>query len=158
MPTCGSCKQQGQTIEHIRSCYEQKRTLLATVEVTGLAKQYVEQKDFRPMALVNEVPASRYAVEADGEIKFYEVRIGKPGTKWDGYRFVDHLVGAPGDWQRYPVKGQPRKELLATIAQDAKAHAVAFSKHFTICAACGSPLSDAESMARGLGPVCAEKF
>lgn len=158
MATCGSCKAQGQTVEHIKSCYANKRSAIATVEVTGFAKEYIEQKDFRPMALNLDLPASKYALHNDDGLKFYEVRVGKAGTRWDGFRFVDHLVGHPGDWARYPVKGVARKEVLADIAQHPRESAVLFSAEFTICAVCGSPLSDPESLARGLGPVCAERF
>lgn len=158
MATCGSCKKEGQTVEHIKECYAAKRGAVVTVEVTGLAKQYVEQKDFRPMALSLDIPAAYYALETPEGIKFFQVRIGKPGTKWDGFRFVDRLVGHPGDFQKYPVKGAPRKDFLALVAQDPKAHSLLFAKHFTVCGVCGSPLTDPESMALGLGPVCAGRF
>lgn len=49
MPTCGSCKQRGQTVEHVKACYEARRRGVTTVELQGAAKRYVEQ--FRPMAL-----------------------------------------------------------------------------------------------------------
>lgn len=159
MPTCGSCKQEGQTVEHVRECYAAKRASVATVEVTGLAKEYVESRDFRPMALNIEVPASKYALPDGDDVAFFEIRIGKPGTRWDGFRFVDRLVGHPGDWMRYPVKGQARKDVLAAITSiGAKESAILFSKRFTVCAVCGSPLSDPESMERGLGPVCVGRF
>lgn len=157
MPTCGNCKREGQSIEHIRSCYAAARSGVTTApEVTGLAKKYAE--DFKPMAFMNTLPASCYALETPEGLKFYEIQIGKAGTKWDGYRFVSHLVGAPGQWRKFPVKGKAREELLAEISVDARAAAVRYSRHFTVCAVCGSPLSDPESVARGLGPVCAQRF
>lgn len=155
MATCGSCKQEGQTVEHVRECYAAKRSSVATMEVSGLAKQYVESRDFKPMALT--VPDSKYAIEeVSGAITFYEVRTGT--KKWSHMQFVDRLVGAPGDWQKYPVKGEAKRRVMETIDTDPKAAAIAFSKHFTVCAVCGSPLSDPESMAAGLGPICAKRF
>lgn len=160
MATCGNCKQQGQTVEHIKYCFAEKHgtTLLATEEkpaVEGFAKAYVESRDYRPMVLT--LPDSKYAlVNSEGVIVFYEVKTGK--GKWDGMQFLDRLVGAPGDWQRYPVKGQAKAQTMMLLNMDAKASAILFSKHFTICAVCGSPLSDPESVARGLGPICAERF
>lgn len=159
MPTCGNCKLQDQTVEHIRGCYATARgTVTQAPVLTGLAKRYAD--DFKPMAMgkLSDLPASKYALETDDGLKFYEVQIGKKGGRWDGYRFVTHLVGAPGTWAEYPVKGAAREAVLMEILKDPKAAAVRFSKHFTVCAACGSPLSDPESMERGLGPVCAEKF
>lgn len=156
MPTCGACKLEGQTVEHVRNCYADQRGGVATVAVEGAAARYAD--NFKPMALLREVPASHYALETPDGLKFYEVRIGRSGTRWDGFRFVDHLVGAPGGWVCYPVRGAARHELLAELLVDPREAAVRYSREFTVCAACGSPLSDADSIARGLGPVCAERF
>ena len=156
MPKCGNCKQDGMTVEHVRECYSNRFTSVATATVGDSVVKYAE--NFKPMAFMKDLPASKYALDTPEGMKFYEIQIGKPGTKWDGYRFVSHLVGAPGDWMKYPVKGQARTELLAEISVDAREAAVRFSLNFTVCAVCGSPLSDPESMARGLGPVCAERF
>jgi len=144
MATCGSCKEQGQSIEHIRNCYASKKTSVAILD--------------RPMALETPtVPDSKYALyDGQGKIIFYEVRTGK--GKWAHMQFLDHLVGHPGDWMRYPVKGETKRQLLLDIDMNPKAAAVRFGKHFTVCAACGSPLSDPESIAAGVGPVCATRF
>lgn len=158
MAICGNCKAPSQTVEHIKECYAHARSTVRTIEITGFAKNYVEQRDFHPMALSLDLPASKYALHDEDGLKFYDVRIGKAGTRWDGFRFVDRLVGHPGDWARYPIKGEARKSVLADIAQHPRESAVLFSTEFTVCAVCGSPLSDPESLARGLGPVCAERF
>ena len=154
MPTCGSCKLEGQTVEHVKICYEQKRATI-TADVTGFAQTYVQSSDFRPMALV--LPDSKYArVGIDGQLRFYEVRTGK--GKWAGFQFLDLLVGAPGEWRKLPIKGEEKKAVLAALGTDPKAAAVLYSKEFTVCAVCGSPLSDPESLATGLGPICARRF
>ena len=159
MATCGNCKQTDQTVEHVKSCYAERfSTTTADVEVKGFAKHYVESKDFRPMALA-EVPDSNYAVVGDdGVPKFYEVKHGKKGGKWENFQFVSLLVGAPGDWNKYPVKGADRKGVLALLAEDPKKFALAYSREHVRCAACNSPLSDPESLERGFGPYCAERF
>jgi len=160
MAKCGSCQQEGMTVEHIKQCYAAKYSTLTqeAPKVSPIAQRYVESKDFRPMALSLDVPASQYCLERDGELKFYRVRIGKAGTRWDGFRFVDLLIGHPGDWQKRPLKGIERKAVLEAIAANPQEAAVRFSKEFTICAVCGSPLSDQESLERGLGPICAGRF
>ena len=157
MPTCGHCKQPNQTIEHIRGCAAQQRVMIDTQGVTGMAKKYVESRDFKPMALAH-LPESKYALEVKGELRFYEVTYGKPGTKWDGALFIDHLVGHPGDWSKRHLRKEEYREVKKALQNDPLGAAVRFSKEFTVCAACGSPLSDEESRARGLGPICAEKF
>jgi hypothetical protein len=144
MPTCGNCKQQGQSIEHIRGCYAAKKSSVAVLD--------------RPMALeTSTVPDSKYAMlDVTGKIVFYEVSTGK--GKWSHMQFVSRLVGHPGDFMKYPVKGESKRQVLLAIGADAKSAAVAFGKHFTVCAACGSPLSDPDSIAAGMGPVCATRF
>jgi hypothetical protein len=52
MATCGKCHESGQTVEHIRACYQASgSTVVAEVEVSHFALQYVEGRDFKPMAL-----------------------------------------------------------------------------------------------------------
>jgi len=161
MATCGYCKAEGQSIEHVKACAQEHNVKLAApVKVSGLAKSYVEKKvsqssDYKPMAL--SIPDSKYALyNGQGKIIFFEVRTGK--GKWAGFQFLDRLVGAPGDWQHFPVKGAEKSEIMKDLDMNPKAAAIRFSKHFTVCAVCGSPLSDPESMAAGLGPICAKRF
>lgn len=156
MPTCGSCKAEHQPISHIRECYESKRGSLATLEVSGFAQQYVESRDFKPMAL--DVPDSKYAMNRphDGVLEFFEVRTGK--GKWAGFQFLDRLIGSPGDWRKAAIKGLEKRTILEQISEDPKAAAVRYSREFTVCAVCSSPLSDPESVASGLGPICARRF
>ena len=143
MPTCGNCKTEGQTIDHIKACYANKGGV-AVME--------------KPMALeIPTVPESKYALyDGQGKIIFYEVKTGK--GKWSHMQFVDRLVGHPGDWMRYPVKGKAKADVLLGLDMNPKEAAVRFGKHFTICACCGAPLSDPDSIAAGVGPVCATRF
>lgn len=164
MAICGICKQD-ESIEHVRehfkSFYAAKQTALATPEVTGFAKSYVESKDFKPMAtapVTHEVPDSNYALKDDAGYHFYRVRHGKAGTKWEKFAFVDHLIGHPGDFLPRPVKGGSRQAVLNLLAQDPKGAAKLFADEAHACAVCGSALSDQESLERGLGPVCAKRF
>jgi hypothetical protein len=159
MATCGCCKAQGQTVDHIKSCYETRRA--APIEVSPFVQAYVASRDFQPMATATtpwgNVPDSKFALVIKGNIQFYEVRTGSKG-KWKGFRFLDRLVGHPGDWARYPVQGSEKKAVMAQIAEDPKAAASSYGKHFTLCGVCNSPLSDPESVAAGIGPVCATRF
>jgi len=107
-----------------------------------------------------KVPESKYAlVRPNGELGFCEVRNGKKNTKWESFQFVDILIGAPGDWRRIPAKGEQRKQILNLLEQDGyKNAALRYSEKHVRCAACESPLSDAESLARGFGPICILRF
>lgn len=159
MPTCANCKQQNQTIDHIKTCFDEHYAGLKTAEVTGLAADYIalrQATDFKPMALSPYIPISKYALSDEDGLAFYEVTNGT--GKWDGIQFLSRLYGAPGDWRRIPMKGFEKRKVMALILEDARGAAVRYSKEFTVCAACGSPLSDPQSRERGLGPVCWSRF
>jgi len=161
MPTCGNCKSEGQTIEHIRGCYASKGTTVSVIEhpedtLSGFVTNYVESRDYVPMALAGSVPDSYYALDTPAGLHFYRVKTGK--GKWAGFQFVDRLIGHPGDFLRTPVRGANRKAVLNLIGQDAEGAAVLFSRKFQVCAVCQSPLTDPLSLERGLGPICAERF
>jgi hypothetical protein len=149
---CGHCKTEGVDLTHVRAC-SQGTTITAVVP--DFTTSYVEKRDFKPMALT--LPASKYALErAEGPV-FYEIQYGKKG-RWDGFLFLNRLVGHPGDWKRVAVKGAAKDHILEEIGQDHKAAIVAFGHLFTVCAMCSSPLSDADSIARGVGPICEAKI
>lgn len=151
MATCGKCQATGVDVAHVRACF----SVSAHVPVPTTPKR----ADYSSTANPGEfVPDSDYAlVKTDGTYIFYRVRRGKKG-KWAGFVFVDQLVGSQGDWAKYPVKGQNKDQVLRSLASDPHGHALAFSREHGVCACCGSPLSDADSIARGFGPVCAQRF
>lgn len=163
MVTCGNCHETNQTVEHVKTCYKQRYTTLASTPVvaSGFAKTYAEARDFQPMATATkapDVPDSHYAIETAQGLVFYRVRTGKKKDKWEGFQFVDRLTGAPGDWRSTPVMKGDRHAVLNALSQDPKAAAVRYSHEFTQCAVCGSPLSDPVSREMGLGPICAKRF
>jgi hypothetical protein len=47
---------------------------------------------------------------------------------------------------------------LRTLSVDREAAFVAFGKRTGICGCCGAELTNAESIARGIGPICAGKY
>jgi hypothetical protein len=47
---------------------------------------------------------------------------------------------------------------IVAVAADPEAAAVAYGKRFGQCACCGKELTNAESIERGIGPVCATKY
>lgn len=147
---CGKCGATGQTVAQIRACYGVATGTVLTKAPTAAPKVAT------PTA-TTEIPESKYALaRADGTVIFYDVTHGK--KKWEGYTFVSHLVGHPGTWATYPVKGAAKAEVLSRIAADPKAAALLYSTTFTVCACCGAPLSDPESLAAGFGPVCVLRF
>lgn len=53
---------------------------------------------------------------------------------------------------------QETKDLVARVGADPLAAAVAHGKATGQCSCCGRELTDPESIARGIGPICAEKY
>jgi hypothetical protein len=105
-----------------------------------------------PPAATN-VPEGRYAVRADdNSVGFFLVQKGT--GKWDGYTFLKRQAGD----EELPVKGAARGQIMAAIEKNPKAAAVLYGTELGVCGMCGKALTDPESRAIGIGPVCATKF
>lgn len=111
---------------------------------------------------LSKIPSGMYAVP-DGNTRL-KVCIAKPHQgKWAGWIFVSD--GATyGQNQRYGAQkpdgryqGQIRSQ-LALIAHDPAAASAAYGKLTGRCGICGRPLENEESVARGIGPVCAGRL
>ena len=103
-----------------------------------------------------DVPAGRYAIEEpDGSTTFWKVDRPDSG-KWAGYTFVKMLVASPSGLVENAVRNKARREaVLAAVAQAGVAESSRlFGKRLGVCGVCGSPLTNEESRARGIGPVC----
>src|SRR4051794_7937643 len=108
---CGKCGHTHDSVAGVKACYGVKTALSA-----------------KPMALSPKVPASKYALANlpghANALTFFEVQHGKPRTKWQGFVFVSRLVGHPGSFVKYPVKGDAKALVLAALAADPKAAAL----------------------------------
>lgn len=116
-----------------------------------------------------DLPLCKYIVTGDqGQRVHLEVV-----ERRNGARFVNVLIGAPGDWRRQNVSYSTQRTLAAKIRDAAytdhvgrqhlhgpEAAAVRFSREHQVCAACLSPLSDESQPGYrvGLGPVCRTRF
>lgn len=111
---------------------------------------------------LSALPAGRYAVPG-GDTRL-KVRIDKPDEgRWAGWIFVKDAAeygygkrygkAAPGQ----PYRGEIQAELAAILADPAGA-AAAYGHLTSRCGICNRPLEDPDSVARGIGPVCATKF
>lgn len=101
------------------------------------------------------VPAGRYALTTEGQTTFYQVDRPTQG-RWDGWTFLN-LIHAGGSRIR-PVKGAERGRVLALIAQDHAAASRAYGQHTGVCGVCSRTLTNPESVAAGIGPVCASRL
>jgi hypothetical protein len=107
-------------------------------------------------ALEAQVPAGRYAIRSadTGTVRFY--RVDKPTKgRWAGRTFVK--VQASDDL--FPIYGaRERAEVLRAIAADVRAASVLYGRELGRCGVCGRTLTDEQSRAEGIGPVCASKL
>lgn len=110
---------------------------------------------------LRSLPDGRYAVpNGDTRLKVLINRSDDP--KWEGFIFVSDAA-AYGQRQKYGMQAAGRmyrgkiEEQLRTILSNPKAATVAYGRLTNHCGCCGKPLEDVESVARGIGPVCAKK-
>lgn len=113
---------------------------------------------------LDNVPNSKYALATNtlrpylvnttlaGDLLFVEVRTFKDR------KYLRRLHGAPGNFTRSRFSAADGVQIITQIAADPAAAALAFSVAYTCCACCLAPLTDEESRARGLGPICAKRF
>jgi hypothetical protein len=128
----------------------------ASAWIDRMISKEAELKAARPAAPTTaaEVPDGRYAVEEDGTLKFFHIRNGKANTRWAGFVFVD--IQASDD--TYPLKDRARKaRVLASIAADLETAARRYGQELGVCGRCGRTLTDEESRAYGIGPICRDK-
>lgn len=103
--------------------------------------------------------AGKYAVpNGDTRLKV-QIDQGKAGTKWANFTFVKDGA-AYGQQKRYGMqkpgatyKGEITEALRAILA-DPLAAMAAYGHLTSTCGMCGRPLEDAQSVARGIGPIC----
>jgi len=50
------------------------------------------------------------------------------------------------------------KDRIVEVATDPKQAAIAYGQKFGACSVCGRALTDGDSISRGIGPICAEKY
>lgn len=111
---------------------------------------------------LTSLPSGHYAISGGDTRLKLRIDNVKQG-KWAGWVFVKD--GAEyGQGQRY---GSQRpgglyqgkvSDALAAILNDPKAAVAAYGHLTGTCGVCGHHLEDADSIARGIGPVCNKKF
>jgi hypothetical protein len=69
-------------------------------------------------------------------------------------------LGKVAGGKLFPVRdcSAEAADRIVAVASDPAAAAIAYGKKFGACSVCNRELSDETSVARGIGPVCAEKF
>ena len=90
---------------------------------------------------------------ATGKRHFYQVDAPTEG-KWKGYTFLTELhIGGSDNGERSIRNRDEREEILQTIAADDEALA-RYGRETGTCGVCHRTLTDPESVALGIGPIC----
>lgn len=96
----------------------------------------------------NEVPAGRYAVDAEnGELRFYHV--WRPKGNPSVYRL--YVLHGPDS---SPVHFKAQMPIMAKIAADVRGAAIRYGREIKACSNCGRRLTNRISRELGIGPVC----
>lgn len=148
------------TAESVRSMERRQASKL----IDSLKRAPVKKAGRGEESPIPDVPAGRYAVylarggpqENDHELLF--VQVDKPNEgKWAGRTFVNQLIGAPGDYRRQRMSAMKEARVMTRIAANPEEAALRYGKESGVCGVCRSPLTNENSLARGIGPICAGK-
>lgn len=106
------------------------------------------------------IPAGRYAIVGkDGStVRMYRVSYGTAG-KWKGFRFIVRLRADGGHtFQEDRIADAAhRAAIFAYLTAHTEECAARYGHLTNHCGMCNRVLSDPESIARGIGPICAGK-
>lgn len=99
------------------------------------------------------VPAGRYAVQIEDRLVFFKVDAPTEG-RWAGYTFVEQQLS--DEFVR--VHRAFQRKLLEQLRRDGFAKAsMVYGRELGVCGVCSRTLTNEESRAAGIGPVCREK-
>lgn len=99
---------------------------------------------------IPEVPAGHYALDVDGVVKFYLVEVSKSG-------FVTCYVQASDDFHK--LHFTPMVDVLkAIVAVTPLEASKLYGRTIGKCGKCHRTLTDPDSIAAGIGPICAGKL
>jgi hypothetical protein len=143
------------------------------------ALKFMQKKEKAKIDNWPEVPAGRYALydagpddvpgaysyvdrqdlvkPSYGQWRFYQVDKPNEG-RWNGYTFVKILIGAPGAYRKENLDADRRVSIMRRIEEDPQKAMIDYGQQSGVCGRCSSPLTDPESLARGIGPICAGKM
>lgn len=101
------------------------------------------------------IPDGRYAITFNnGVTRFFKVNTPVTG-RWAGRTFLEIQAGD----DTFPVKDYAKRTaVLANIAADPAKASAHYGHKIGACGVCGRTLTNEESRAVGIGPVCAAKF
>lgn len=121
----------------------------------GYSATYDRQLRDSLRTLEKEVPAGGYAIGNGKEVRFYKIKKPTEG-RWAGYTFIE--IQASDDL--FPVKNPVKRHevLTAITGQGVQKSMERYGQELGKCGHCERTLTNDESRARGIGPICAGKM
>lgn len=116
---------------------------------TSLPAQFTSPEP-RTYITKDQVPPGYYALtsDKDGEIDFYRVKESKAGNLYVQVQASDAFHFVPNG----------SATILPCIAEDPRAASILYGHTIGSCGVCNRTLTDAESLAAGIGPICRTKL
>jgi uncharacterized CHY-type Zn-finger protein len=144
--TCGHCRNTHTNVAEVRACARQK-PLPPRVMAAERRREYRE-------------PAAEGFYQKNGSV--FKVQMNLAGTRryakvLEVVEGVDTLTGedsARGQW----VIARGAVYQLSTEHKLSKEQAAEFGKLYGVCCICGRRLTNEESIAAGIGPICSGKM
>lgn len=101
-----------------------------------------------------KVPDGHYAIRhQDGELRFYRVQTGAPGSRWEGRRFLD--IQAGDEFHKYNGNVQ---NIIDCIGADPKSASLEYGLAIGQCGVCHRTLTNKLSRRIGIGPICRRRM
>jgi hypothetical protein len=128
----------------------QVRGILNCIRAEVLRVQDAGEGAGEPL-MVND---GRYALLMTDKLRFFKVNTPTEG-RWAKFTFVNEVFGGGN---KISIRNRDfRNEVLTAIANDPDA-LTRYGQELGECGVCGRELTDAQSRAIGIGPVCREKL
>lgn len=146
----------GLSVEEIRARASELSMAKASEWINKLKRlPYAPKEDEEAAGVWTEVPAGRYAIEnAEGVLRFYVVDRPDRG-RWAGYTFLSVMASD----ELHPIKDHSAKYvILQQIEADPMAALTRYGREIGVCGVCGRTLTNEDSRAAGIGPVCAGRI
>lgn len=158
---CAHCKDSHDTVLEVRRC----SGVFEPINVTNspAATPYPKAtpvSKFRETAnRLPNVPKARYAIRSldfekgTDHYSFYVVEKPTQG-RWEGYTFIRQQAGS----EYFSVPFGRSLPILEAIAHDPEEALRAYGRELGECGVCGRTLTNPESIAAGIGPICAGRL
>jgi hypothetical protein len=111
---------------------------------------------FAKAGTVLQSPKLRVAGFVISRAKSHSANAGGLYVKGNGGTYLGKILG--GKFFRSRECTDADESSFRTVAKDPQGAAIAYGRLTGSCACCGRTLTDPESIARGIGPICADNF